>query len=362
MEGYVRLFILCLSLGSTAGFGFADVNEYANAKYVPAKLPSLCKAGPDSLSLAGAVYNPAIKESPEFGGVCKVNDFDILESLGAGGYGAVTLVKHRKTGKKYAMKIFRSTSTLRYGMIRSEECHHFLATSPKAFSHMSSRSPYIAQFHCSMTMDKSTRFLVEYVEGETLMAILTGGAKMTNGKRHTMKIQLKDIDFRRVFAQLVLAIEHLHDKGIVFGDLTARNIMINTEGNLKLIDFGFSKIIGKFEQEPPRWPNGPKQALLKRDPINCRYAVGCILYEMAYAKKLANSNLDLGKPRDVRMAIQREAIVVQDCMRLVGSKATCDLINHFIKGPWEHSWGRTVNTRKAIREHEFFKGFDWNAI
>jgi len=229
----------------------------------PLKVPSLCKSGLHSLetrvSGVGKVYRLAIPDSPELG-MCNPDDFEILDALGKGGYGAVTLVKHKQTGQLYAMKHFRSTSSIRFFMLRSEECHHYLATSSEAYS-SSWTSPYIAKFYCSMRREDSVRLLVEYVEGETLMAVLTGGAKVVQGRSRRMKVELKDLDIRRLFAQLFLAIEFLHDRGIVFGDLTTRNIMIRSDGTLKLIDFGFSKIIGSGRDEPPLWPNGSQQEL-----------------------------------------------------------------------------------------------------
>lgn len=330
----------------------------------PLNLPKLCRAGRETLHTkvpgVGTVYRLAVSESDELG-YCDPLDYETLDALGKGGYGAVTLVKHKKTGQLFAMKHFRSSSSLRYNFLRSEECHHYLATSSTAYGH-SWPSPYIAKFYCSMRLEDSVRLLVEYVEGETLMAVLTGGAKAVNGRRRRMKIELRDVDIRRLFAQLVLAIEFIHDRGIVFGDLTTRNIMISTEGNLKLIDFGFSKIIGSGRNEPPSWPNGIRQPAFSENPYIDWYAVGSILYEMAYAQKVVSSPQCPRKPQDVREVVRRENVLQMDCRRVLGDKQLCDLINHFVKQPWEKTWGRSAETRQAIRSHPWFRGFDWNGV
>lgn len=336
-----------------------DVPEYWTKSPVvkPLKMPSLCKSGRDSLT-NGKHYRLAVAEA-EFG-LCLPDDFEILDALGKGGYGAVTLVKHKQTGQLFAMKQFRSNSPYRYNIIRSEECHHHLATSPDAYG--SRVSPYVAKFYCSMQREESVRLLVEYVDGETMMAVLTGGAKAVNGKRRKVKVELKNVDTRRLFAQLVLAIEYLHDRGIVFGDLTTRNIMISTAGNLKLIDFGFSKIIGSGRNDPPQWPNGIRQPAFSENPYIDWYAVGSILYEMAYAKKIQTDKDGPTNPRDIRTAITREQLLRKDCNRVLGNRDLCDLIHHFVKQPWDNTWGRSPKTRQAIRNHPWMKGFDWNSV
>jgi len=44
-------------------------------------------------------------------------------------------------------------------------------------------------------------------------------------------------------AQIVLALEHMHDEGVVYRDLKPENILIDSEGYLRITDFGLSKII-----------------------------------------------------------------------------------------------------------------------
>ncbi len=332
----------------------------------PSVIPPLCKAnGKESLEYHdrsyGKVYNLAVTSSPHLGR-CNPDDFEIITSLGMGGYGAVTLVEHKSTGNRYAMKIFRSNSPHRYALLRSEECHHYLATSSEAYSGKHWVSPYVAKFHCSMRLGESVRLLVEYIEGETLMAVLTGGAKMVSGHHRRMKIELKDVNIKQIFAQLVLAIEYLHDRGIVFGDLTTRNIMISKNGNIKLIDFGFSRIKAGGQNQPPTWPNGRRQPAFSENPYIDWYAVGCILYEMAYAQKLQINPNRPSKPRDVRTEITRETLLRKDCNSALGNKQLCNLIHHFIKDPWDQTWGRSAKTREAIRNHPWFKGFDWNRV
>jgi serine/threonine protein kinase len=44
-------------------------------------------------------------------------------------------------------------------------------------------------------------------------------------------------------AQIVLAFQHLHNHNVVYRDLKPENLLINRDGNIKITDFGFAKIV-----------------------------------------------------------------------------------------------------------------------
>ena len=43
--------------------------------------------------------------------------------------------------------------------------------------------------------------------------------------------------------EVILVLEYLHSKNIIYRDLKAENIMIHKDGHIKIIDFGYSKIL-----------------------------------------------------------------------------------------------------------------------
>lgn len=50
-------------------------------------------------------------------------------------------------------------------------------------------------------------------------------------------------------AQIVLALEHMHNEGVVYRDLKPENILIDSEGYLRITDFGLSKIIEEEKEK-----------------------------------------------------------------------------------------------------------------
>jgi protein kinase X len=71
--------------------------------------------------------------------------------------------------------------------------------------------------------------LLEYVVGGELFTHLRRAGRFTN-------------DMTRFYAsEIVLAIEYLHSKDIIYRDLKPENLLIDHQGHIKITDFGFAK-------------------------------------------------------------------------------------------------------------------------
>lgn len=89
-----------------------------------------------------------------------------------------------------------------------------------------------------------------------------------------------------IFSEILLVLEYLHKHEIVYRDLKPENILLDTEGHIKLIDFGLSKqgvgrngvsfsFCGSAEYMSPEMLNG-----LAHGRSIDYYALGALLYEM----------------------------------------------------------------------------------
>lgn len=92
----------------------------------------------------------------------------------------------------------------------------------------------IVQLFDTFQDEENLYFLMEYLPGGEL-------ANLFN--KYRLHIKMEEI--RLYLAEVILAIEELHKQNIVYRDLKLENIVIDKSGHVKLVDFGFAKMLGK---------------------------------------------------------------------------------------------------------------------
>lgn len=153
-----------------------------------------------------------------------MDDFDILSVLGRGYFGKVMLVKKKKTQDLFAIKTVHKMR-----LVQSKKVHTMLAERNimRKIKH-----PFIVDL--LFAFQSATKFYLglEYIPGGELFQLI----------RKQAVLPLPQV--RQYIAEVGLALDHLHKVGIVYRDLKPENILINTDGHLKLTDFGLAKDIG----------------------------------------------------------------------------------------------------------------------
>jgi serine/threonine-protein kinase len=206
--------------------------------------------------------------------------YHITQLLGAGGMGEVYRACDTKLGREVAIKILPPAFTTNPDRLaRFEREARVLAT----LNH-----PHIAAIYCVEETDGLRGLVLELVHGETLADRLRRGP-------------IPVAEALAIARQIVDALDAAHEKGIVHRDLKPRNVKINPEGLVKVLDFGLARIEssrageGQLFDSPTETIGGTKdgailgtepymspeqargQAVDKRTDI---WAFGCVLYEM----------------------------------------------------------------------------------
>jgi serine/threonine protein kinase len=190
----------------------------------------------------------------------KIGKYEIIRSLGSGGFGSVFLAKDIWLDIKVAIKVPHKQSVELYKLLKEPRLQAVL------------NHPNIVRLLAAEKVDKVFFFVMEYVRGRTLEKIL-------------MKERVLDISAAVDFVkQLCAGVDHAHRNKIIHRDLRPSNIMVSEEGQLKITDFGTSAWLQNVSFATTRIGSppymAPEQFLGKATYASDVYSIGCILYEM----------------------------------------------------------------------------------
>jgi serine/threonine protein kinase len=151
--------------------------------------------------------------------------YQALSLIGAGGMGRVYLAEDTRLGRKVALKLLPAAFTQDHERVRRFKQE---ARAASSLNH-----PNILTIHeigeASMAEGGAHYIVSEFVEGETLRALLRGGRL--------------DIDKAKTIAeQVASALGVAHEAGIIHRDIKPENLMARPDGLVKVLDFGLAKL------------------------------------------------------------------------------------------------------------------------
>ncbi|OMJ92780.1 hypothetical protein SteCoe_4414 [Stentor coeruleus] len=152
-----------------------------------------------------------------------LNDLLIVKVLGKGMFGNVFLAARKEQKNIYALKTVDRRKIERY------EIQENLILERKVLLQID--HIFILKLVKTFKDQKRVYFLTEFVRGMDLFDVLRELNLVT------------DRDSRFYIANMIVILEHLHERDIIYRDLKPENIMVDEEGYLKLIDFGTAKIV-----------------------------------------------------------------------------------------------------------------------
>lgn len=222
--------------------------------------------------------------------------YEVESLLGAGGMGEVYRCRDSRLGRIVAVKVLPSRLT------DNSDLRARFEREARAISALS--DPHICAIYDVGRGDGADYLVMEYLEGETLADRIARGSLPLS---HVL----------RYGAEIAEALQHAHRAGITHRDLKPGNIMLTSSG-VKLLDFGLAKFAKPITAEAaeaatlvnPITTEGaivgtvvymsPEQ--LEGKSVDHRtdiFALGCILYEMATARRPFGG----GSPASIAAAI-----------------------------------------------------------
>src|SRR5437667_1499389 len=209
---------------------------------------------------------------------CTLGHYHIVETIGAGGMGVAYLARDERLNRNVVLKVLPpevgSDQTARARLVRE-------AQMASALNH-----PYICTIYEVGEENGFVFIAMEHIEGRTLAA-----------SHSPMSPQ----EVIRYGCQIAEALEHAHTRGIIHRDLKGTNVMLTSEGRVKVLDFGLAKRLraGELAENAPTETFADKDQaagtlaymapeVLSGNPADERadiWALGVMLYEMTAGQR-----------------------------------------------------------------------------
>jgi len=226
---------------------------YEYARRFPAALDETRQASKPSVAdLDGSFFrNVPVKEthhihrSEDMNGNKMINEYIREHKLGAGSYGKVVLHRNIKDGKLYALKVFHKYRLSRVRVAPSETA---LTDVLREVSIMKKLDhPNIVNLiEVIDDLDTDQFYMVlEYVEGRGIFQ----GSGPAGG--------IGEDTARRYFRDVLAGLSYLHAHNIFHGDIKPENLLVGSDGTVKISDFSVSRMFEGSNDELRRSPGTP---------------------------------------------------------------------------------------------------------
>ncbi|KAL0857894.1 hypothetical protein Bca101_063048 [Brassica carinata] len=297
----------------------------------------------------------------EVSGEVGIEDFEVLKVVGRGAFGKVYQVRKKDTSEIFAMKVMRKDKIMEKNHAEYMKAERDILTK---IDH-----PFIVQLQYSFQTKYRLYLVLDFINGGHLFFQLYHQGLFrfafiaiffwSSLQGLTSFIFFHREDLARVYtAEIVSAVSHLHEKGIMHRDLKPENILMDTDGHVMLTDFGLAKefeentrsnsMCGTTEYMAPEIVRGKGH-----DKAADWWSVGILLYEML-----------TGKPPFMGSKGKIQQKIVKDKIKLpqfLSSEAHALLKGLLQKEP-ERRLGSGPSGAGEIKEHKWFKGINWKKL
>jgi len=278
-------------------------------------------------------------------GSISLDDITLLSVLGQGTFGKVKLVQHKETKMTYALKILQKAHVKKY-----KQQTNVMAEKEVM---VQARHPFILQLVSTMKDDQKLYMLLEICLGGELFTYLHCSGRPT---------EYVEDHHARFYAACVLdAFEYLHDKMIVYRDLKPENLMLDSVGYIKVVDFGFAKVVKTRTYTLCGTPEYLAPELVTGRGHNKGvdyWAFGVLIYEMV-----------TGYSPFAGPETPEQSVIVRNILRgkcsypsTIKNPQCKSIVQALLVKEQSRRLGCLKGGSRDIKNHKWFTGLDWDVL
>uniref|UniRef100_A0A8B9L511 Protein kinase C n=1 Tax=Astyanax mexicanus TaxID=7994 RepID=A0A8B9L511_ASTMX len=276
-------------------------------------------------------------------------DFDLIRVIGRGSYAKVLLVRLKKNEHIYAMKVVKKE------LVHDDEDIDWVQTEKHVFE-QASTNPFLVGLHSCFQTESRLFLVIEYVNGGDLMFHMQRQRKLP--EEHA----------RFYAAEICIALNFLHEKGIIYRDLKLDNVLLDQDGHIKLTDYGMCKEgirPGDTTSTFCGTPNYIAPEILRGEDYGFSvdwWALGVLMFEMMAGRSpfdIITDNPDMNTEEYLFQVILEKPIRIP---RSLSVKAASVLKGFLNKDPKERLGCQVQTGFTDIKSHTFFRSIDWDQL
>ncbi|EDV22424.1 uncharacterized protein TRIADDRAFT_59012 [Trichoplax adhaerens] len=303
-------------------------------------------------SLRGHVFNQFVKcdryvrfcqwKNLELNIQLTMNDFSVHRIIGRGGFGEVYGCRKADTGKMYAMKCLdKKRIKLKQG--------EALALNERVMLSMVNCPFIVCMSYAFQTPDKLC-FILDLMNGGDLHYHLT---------QHGV---FSEADMKFFASEIILGLEHLHNKFIVYRDLKPANILLDEAGHVRISDLGLACDFSKKKPHASVGTHGymaPEvlQKGVAYDSSADWFSLGCMLYKLLRGHSPFRQN----KTKD-KHAIDQMTLTGDVDFPDTWTPECKDILRRLLLKDVGERVGCCGGSATEVKNHPFFRETDWDLV
>ncbi|XP_068095129.1 G protein-coupled receptor kinase 3 isoform X4 [Hyperolius riggenbachi] len=308
-------------------------------------------------SLRGKIFQKFI-ESDRFTRFCQwknvelnihltMNDFSVHRIIGRGGFGEVYGCRKADTGKMYAMKCLDKK---RIKMKQGET----LALNERIMLSLVSTGdcPFIVCMTYAFHTPDKLCFILDLMNGGDLHYHLS---------QHGV---FSEKEMRFYAAEIILGLEHMHNRFVVYRDLKPANILLDEHGHVRISDLGLACDFSKKKPHASVGTHGymAPEVLQKGTAYDSSadwFSLGCMLFKLLRGHSPFRQHKTKDKHEIDRMTLtMAKNVELPDTF----SPELKSLLEGLLQRDVSKRLGCQGGSALEVKEHPFFKGIDWQQV